>query len=248
MISAFASALALTSTVSATTDANPDPVEIRLVANMGVLVSQGENKVLVDALFTDVYDGRFRIPTSDDREAMINGAGEFDGVDALLFTHEHGDHFNAGEAGLALAGNNTLVLMAPDQVSSQLGATATERALPDGLSVRAVPMFHMEGMDNHAFIIELGETSVLHLGDTNPDEADFTVLDGEYIDVVLYPIWFVQSETGQAELNGRFADARHVAVHVPAHISSEQMAEYLGEGNSLVDPGDRIVINPGDHD
>ncbi|MBO6796556.1 MBL fold metallo-hydrolase [Maricaulis sp.] len=246
MISAFAGALALASTVSATTDTTPDTVQIRLVANMGVLVSQGENKVLVDALFTDVYEGRFHVPTSDDREAMITASGEFDGVDALLFTHEHGDHFNAGEAGLALAANDALVLMAPDQVSSQLSASATE--LPDGLSVRAVPMFHMEGMDNHAFIIELGGTSVLHLGDTNPDEADFTVLDDEDIDVVLYPIWFVQSETGQAELSGRFAGARHVAVHVPAHISGEQMAEYLGKGNSLVDPGDRIVINPGDHD
>lgn len=246
MISAFAGALALATIVSATTDTTPESVEIRLVANMGVLVSQGENKVLVDALFTDVYDGRFRVPSGNDREAMINGSGEFDGVDALLFTHEHGDHFNAEEAGLVLAANDALVLMAPDQVSRQLSASATE--LPDGLSVRAVPMFHMEGMDNHAFIIELGETSVLHLGDTNPEEADFTVLDGENIDVVLYPIWFVQSATGQAELNGRFAGSRHVAVHVPAHISSEQMAEYLGEGNSLVDPGDRIVVNPGNHD
>lgn len=246
MISVFAGVLALATTVSAVTDTPPDSVEIRLVANMGVLVSQGENKVLVDALFTDVYQGRFRIPTADDREAMIDGSGEFESVDALLFTHEHGDHFNAEEAGLALAANEGLVLMAPDSVRAQLSAPAAH--LPDGLEVRSVPMFHMEGLENHAFIIEMGDISVLHLGDTNPDGADFTALDGATVDVVLYPIWFAQSETGQAELNGRFTGARHIAVHVPAHITREQMGEYLGEGNSLVDPEDRIVINPGDHD
>ena len=248
MITLMAGAGALAFSASAAIDAHAEPVEIRLVANMGVLISQGDSKVLVDALFTDVYEGRFRIPTTDDRQAIIDGAGEFAGLDALVFTHEHGDHFNANEVAAVRSAQAALPVFGPAQILGQVDVAGTAAPLPAGLSIEGYSTFHIEGTQNNAYVVSIGDTEVLHLGDTNPDEADFSVFDGLDIDVVLYPIWFVQSETAQAELTGRFADARQIAVHVPAHISNEQMIEYLGEGKSLVDPGDRIMINPGDHD
>lgn len=38
--------------------------------------------------------------------------------------------------------------------------------------------------------------------------------------------------------------ARQTGELVPASITSALLTEYVGEGNSLVDPGGRIVINP----
>lgn len=243
------------------------PIEIRMIANMGVMISQGDSKVLIDALFTDVYDGRFRVPTPEDREAMINGSGEFAGVDMALFTHIHGDHFSAEETRALLSSNGELGVVLSNQSRDTLSGAgpgiAAERIWAVGpweglhnafyldhesFGVRPRNLFHMEAIENISFAVTFGETTFLHLGDTNPDRADISVWDDVDIDVVLYPIWFAQSEAGQAVLSGRWGDARHIALHIPAHISREQAVEFLGTEDVMVEAGERITIMPGDHD
>ena len=256
----------LAAPVSAQSAPADQPIEIRMIANMGVMISQGETKVLIDALFTDVYDGRFRVPTPEDREAMISGTGEFEGVDAALFTHVHGDHFNADEA-LALLELNpdaemVLSQQSLDAVTEVEAGHASDRLVgidpvdvygrrvleAESFVVDPRGLFHTDGIENISFAISFGETTFLHLGDTNPDRADFSVWDDIDIDVVLYPVWFAQSEAGLAVLAGRWADARHIALHIPAHISREQAVDFLGTEDVMVEAGERITIIPGDHD
>ena len=239
-----------------------EPVEIRLIGNMGVLISQGESKVLIDALFTDVYNGSFRVPTTEDREAMVHGTGEFEGVLASLSTHQHGDHFNAGETAAFLVGNPESVVGLTAQSEALLQAALeieidAERIMiasgdyestSSGFSLEAHDLFHREGIENTTYAVTLGETTILHLGDTNPDQADFSVWDGVQIDVLLYPYWFAQAPSGQALLNGRFADARKIALHLPARATREQALGMLGEGNFLIEAGDIITISDGRDD
>lgn len=264
MIAAFASVFALAMFASDDAVLPPEPIEIRLVANMGVLISQGDSRALIDALFTDVYDGRFRVPTAQDRADMIAGSGEFEGATTLFFTHIHGDHFNAEEVFELVTRQGTGQVIGPPQLLRNLfeaqglaldvTGLAPEPRFSEwdrerkGFDMESRSTAHVEGIENLSYVLTFGDTRILHLGDTNPEETDFSVFDDLDIDVVLYPIWFVQSFAGQAILSERFGDARQIVVHVPANITQEMLTEYVGEGNSLVDPGDRIVINPEDHD
>jgi L-ascorbate metabolism protein UlaG (beta-lactamase superfamily) len=248
-------------------DPADEPIEIRMIANMGVMISQGESKVLIDALFTDVYDGRFRVPTPEDREAMIHGHGEFEGVDAALFTHLHGDHFNADEVTALLTANSEALIavsqqsadaitsigtvLNPERLSATgpwLGAHNAYYLEAESFGISPRSLFHMRDVENIGYAVNFGETTFLHLGDTNPEQADFSVWDDVDIDVVLYPIWFAQSEAGQAALSGRWGNARHIALHIPAHISREQAVEFLGTEDVMVEAGERITVMPGDHD
>jgi len=241
------------------------PIEIRMIANMGVLVTQGDRRVMIDALFTDVYDGRFRVPTAEDRAAIITGSGEFGPNTQMLFTHSHGDHFDAESVMQATAHQGTGQLIGPHDVlvAASGGSEAVRQALEgtpvggpssdwqreqNGFDLVSRPMFHIEGVDNLTYAMTFGSTTLLHLGDTNPDEADLSTWDDTDIDVVMYPVWWSQSDRGQAKLNGDWAGALHIALHIPAHISREQAVAHFGEGHVLVDAGERITVTPGDHD
>nr|WP_275297547.1 MBL fold metallo-hydrolase [Maricaulis parjimensis] len=223
---------------------------------MGVLISRGENRVMIDALFTDAYEGRFRIPVEADRLAMIEGSGEFPRGTLMLFTHSHGDHFDADlvrmatgqQGGGRIIGPADVLAMHangdPEAQTEPVGGTFTAAQRQRyGFDLDSRPMFHMNGIDNLTYAVSFGEITLLHLGDTNPDEADLSVWDDTDIDVVMYPIWWDQSERGQAKLNGDWADAIHIALHIPASVSREDAVAHFGEGHVLVDAGERITIN-----
>ena len=64
---------------------------------MGVLVSSGDTKVLIDALF-DKPNPDYRAPAPETLDKIMKGEAPFDGVDLVLVTHNHPDHFDAGLA------------------------------------------------------------------------------------------------------------------------------------------------------
>ena len=261
--------ICLTTLLFASADLAPEaaaePVEIRMIANMGVLIGRGHNQVLIDAIFTDVYDGRFRIPSESDLQDMAEGQGGFSEVDLLLFTHMHGDHFNAEEVAQVSTG---VFVLGPDQVLDAVRAQGSDGVQvfdpgidepyvlaysdtrPDGgdMRVEARPVYHMDEIENWAFAITFGETTVLHLGDANPDGADLSIWSDVDVDAVLYPVWFAMSDEGNALLEQFWPDALQVAVHVPAHVSREEAVEFFGDGHVLVDAGERITIHPGQYD
>jgi glyoxylase-like metal-dependent hydrolase (beta-lactamase superfamily II) len=58
------------------------------------LAAAGDLKVLVDALF-DKPNPEYRAPAPEVLEKIMKGATPFDGVDLVLVTHNHPDHFEA---------------------------------------------------------------------------------------------------------------------------------------------------------
>ena len=232
----------------------PEPLEIRHIANMGVLVGQGEDKALFDPLGADSY-GTYRVADDAERAAIIAGSGAFFGVDLAIFSHRHGDHFDADDALAFLRAGAERRIIAPDETLDLirnaaagsgdflaaptplgagmgcLGAAAPCDAHAQG-SIEGAELFHMADVDNIGFLVMIGDYRVLHLGDTQPRVADFSVLDDFEVDVLLYPYWFAEMAEGRAQLEGRFADARQIALHIPERVSHDQARAVFGEGGA----------------
>ena len=67
-------------------------VRATLISNAGLLLEYRGVKLLVDAIYhtTDPFSN----PPPAVWSAMLAGEPPFDGVDTLLFTHDHPDHFS----------------------------------------------------------------------------------------------------------------------------------------------------------
>lgn len=158
------------------------------VANMGVLVSAGETKVLVDALF-DKPNPDYRAPAPETLDRIMKGEPPFDGLDLVLVTHDHPDHFDAGLAVRYMETLSEPILLAPaDAVEAMRQAAKDwgrigprvisidlkvgEKATRDvkGIPVTACRTLHSGDRDspmNLMFLFELGGRRILHEGDPN---------------------------------------------------------------------------------
>jgi L-ascorbate metabolism protein UlaG (beta-lactamase superfamily) len=241
-------------------------ITIRFIANEGVHISDGETGILIDALTWNSYDGMYALPSDAARAAMINGDAPYDDVAALLFTHIHGDHSDPAGAVAFLNAQADVSVAASSQITDAMMAaeagledTAVSRVSPVELSaahpgpwsspehdfIEGAWVFHRQGVDNITWHVRLGGLSILHLGDTQPQMADFSVWDETEFDVILYPYWFAQMDEGVAFLNSR-PDARAIAFHIPAAATPLTIRAGIGEREYLFGEGSEIVIETND--
>ncbi len=219
-------------------------LRLEYVANCGVLVSVGESKVLVDALF-DKPNPEYRSPSPEVLEKMMKGEPPFDGVDLVLVTHNHPDHFDAALAARYVAAFRQVVLLAPaDAVAEMKKAAAdwsgiearvvpldlkvgekTERSL-NGIKISALRTLHSGDRDspmNIVYLFELGGRRVFHEGDSNgkPDVLRALVPDGARVDLALVHYWF-PLEPGCAQWLQTAFTAEHIGLtHLPIRLEGD---------------------------
>jgi glyoxylase-like metal-dependent hydrolase (beta-lactamase superfamily II) len=105
-------------TIGTTGNAGESEIEITYLANEGVMITTGSNKVLIDALF-DNPNPNYRAPSEEMLAGMQSGRAPFDDVDLVLVTHNHPDHFSPSFAARFMENNpNTLLIAAKDAVTS----------------------------------------------------------------------------------------------------------------------------------
>jgi hypothetical protein len=110
--------------------AQPGGVNVTLTANEGVLLSAGDKKVLIDALFQE-YEG-YPVAPARMQQALARGQAPFDGVNLILVTHRHGDHFHPGPVAAHLRANRGATLVTSQQVIDSLRAGANFTVLHEG--------------------------------------------------------------------------------------------------------------------
>ncbi len=212
-------------------------VQITYLANEGFLLEAGETRVLVDALFGDGLRGYPVVPAAI--RADLEGArGRFAGIDLILASHFHGDHFDAAAVARHLRANPRAVFLSTNQAVAalrrELGTAAegleivaaypdegtrTELELP-GIRVDVLNLHHGRNrrpqVENLGLLIRLGGLDLLHVGDTETDEPDLRPhrrLLTE-VDVWLLPGWLL-TETAWQQARGRATgDSSLIAMHL----------------------------------
>jgi len=193
--------------------AQKEPLGLTYVANSGVLVRSGDTKVFIDALF-DKPNQEYRAPAPEVLDKMMKGEAPFDGVDIVLVTHNHPDHFDARLAVRYLETFPEATLLAPADAVAEMREAAADwtriekRVVPLDLKVgeiekrdlkqipvtafRTLHSGDLESPMNLMYLIELGGWRVFHEGDsTGKPEAfrDFG-LDSAPVDLALVHYWF----------------------------------------------------------
>lgn len=205
-------------------------VEVVYLANEGFLIASGESKVLVDALFPGI-DGYPRLRGG--LKADLRAARPpFDGVDLVLATHHHDDHFGAGEVARFLESAPAMFLStrqavgrvravvgeAPELVAPSPGSDASVSTAE--IEVRTLDLHHGRYRDppveNVGFLIDIGGIRILHIGDTEATLDEFRPLGlaEAGIDVALLPVWYLTEPHWRDVVSEAIRPARIVAMHL----------------------------------
>ena len=220
------------------------PLELTYVANMGVLVGSGDTKVLVDALF-DKPNPEYRAPEPEALDLIMKGAPPFDGVDLVLVTHDHPDHFDAALAVRYLESRPEPVLLAPaDAVEAMRKAAADwpkigprvvpidlevgERLKRDtaGIPVTACRTLHSGDGDspmNLMYLFEIDGRRVWHEGDPNGRCEIFGAfgLEDARLDLAVVHFWY-PLEPNCARFLQEDLKVGHIALgHLPIRLEGD---------------------------
>lgn len=178
------------------------------MANEGLMVVQGDTKIVFDPLFRNSY-GQYQLLPEAMEKALFAGEPPFDGIDAVFISHYHGDHFSPVDVLRLLKSQPDIRLYAPSQAVTVLASLAGEqdkivldqiitvslayKDAPvtlemDGLLIEAVRIPHSGwptgrlDVENISWRVTLNETTtVLHMGDADPNDVHFE-MDAEYWD------------------------------------------------------------------
>lgn len=176
------------------------------LANEGVMVSDGDTRILFDPLYPESY-GQYLLVPEEMRRALFAGEAPFDGVDAVFISHFHGDHFSPGDVLALMQAQAGITLYAPQQAVLAMRSIAdgTQQAVfsrvhavslaygdapitleMDELLVEAVRIPHSGwptgrvDVENIVWRVTLNANStVVHMGDADPNDEHFA-LDPAY--------------------------------------------------------------------
>ena len=222
---------ALSSASNTITVANTT-VKITAVGNAGVLIEDDQFKVLVDGVYGNL-SGWVQMSGSE-LQRLTTGTAPYDGVDVVLATHNHGDHFAPTSAATVLGAHPGALLIGPPQAVStmssqnqvvQISPAFHQRAetTVNGVRIEILHLTHFDqfgndfsGVENYAYIIHLGGKKILHMGDVDYAVSNLSAfgLDQEGIDIVLIPTFNTLISTANRDaIVGNINPANVVGLH-----------------------------------
>jgi len=209
------------------------------LANEGVLISNGDVKVIFDPLFDDSY-GQYQLVPEKMEQDLFAGVAPFDGIDAVFVSHHHGDHFAPAAMLSFLKARDAIRFYAPAQAVAALRSIASAE---DAAVFERVTAFSMENssepqtitvgsllveavriphsgwptrfseVENIVFRVTLDDdVSVLHFGDADPDPAHFASHAGHWEGhepTLALPPYWFFVSSGGQSILEQYIDAEH---------------------------------------
>ena len=244
----------------------PPANSVTYVGNSGFLLRAGGKAILIDALF-DGFPGGYTIPASV-REPLLAGLPPFDGIDLILATHDHGDHFSAAAVRRALESNPRAVFVGPAAaVAALTGLGDRARALEvaegqrgtlevNGIRIDAMRLSHgtpppgRPDIVNLAYLVTAGGVKFFHTGDIDVNVIPMPYLQGlgvrdDHVDVAFVP-HFLLSLSGPLPfvtegIRPRFVVASHLQ-YTGAPPNEDQIRRNFPTAVLLRTEGERWVI------
>ena len=96
--------------------------KVTYIANEGFLIEADGKKILIDSFFSDPSLDFCHVPDAETLRRLEAAEAPFDGVDVILVTHRHVDHFAPESVLRHLAANADAWAVGPPQVVSALRA------------------------------------------------------------------------------------------------------------------------------
>ena len=229
----------------------PEPeveVEVTYIANDGIMISDGENKVLIDAVIRAGNLGTAWISPS--ASALLNveqGKPPYDGVDAVCITHNHGDHYAINAVQSFLNAHPDAKLLAPPQVRANFPPNpnqmlalnpsqfSKETVVVNDIEITVLYVRHFDQfsydfstVENFGYMVNMGGKKFLHLGDIDLSRSmleDLDLLDEE-IEAVFIPTFgtLVNAQNRNA-LNTNIAPKQVVALHLLVSTMNTTIAQ-----------------------
>jgi len=266
-----AALLAMSLTVAALPARAHDSAQARYLGNEGVLVTQGETKILFDAFYAESFGGQYTLVPSAMEQAMLAGAAPFDGVDAIFVTHIHPDHFNSRKIIAFLRAHPNVRLYAGldvigaiyaadvsvnDPLAKRLVAINVARGQParqftvQGLEIEAFSIPHNGNgpIPHYAFRVTLDKgATVMHLGDSDDDESHYvpyqSAFDSKTTDAAFVPTWLLTSDSGTRVLQQIIRPVQTIAIHADDknRASAPAFRKELG-ADAFLEPGETRAV------
>ena len=235
---------------------SPDSARVTYIGNEGFLIEVGNQKVLIDALYRTGVPGYVVHPPSL-RRSLERALPPYDSVDVVLATHSHADHFDPESVGSYLVSSGATRFLSTPQAVSQLQSafpawrhvqgrvTACEPTIDeeesheiDGIRVTALNLHHGENrpVENLGFLIEIGEWSFLHVGDTEvpPDDLASRGLAERDIDIFFVPYWFLAYSGWDDGIVPAVGEATLIPMHMPPPDDPRGYMSDIGGFNGAV--------------
>ena len=221
-------------------------VEVRYVANSGMLVTMSARRFLIDA---PIREGIAPYATSspEERQHLESASAPYADIDAILVTHWHEDHFSPDAVAAHLSRNpRTLLISSPEVVerlrktapglpASQTRAVLPEPGKTEQVDVRGVPVRVLRIRHNptrrlpeqHVGFMIGADTRVLHVGDADPAGDNFALLKGlPSVDLAFLPFWYVLDDANRRLVAESIRPSRIVAMHIPPQDADKVLATF----------------------
>ena len=241
-------------------------VEASYLANEGVLLRSGDRKVLVDALFRKTM-APYRNHDSATLERLENAKGDFAGVDVVLATHRHADHFDAQSVARHLQHNPGAIFIVTAESAEEVKASDPSLApRVHGVSEHGPQVFEHQGVKVRAyrlhhsgrkqwadpqslgFMIEIGGKRVFHSGDSEGTPANYQERCSGCAepDAAFVAYWYMMTGSNRTMLRDFLKPKRLIAIHVPPAELAETEVELKKtnpETEFFSSPGARICLD-----
>lgn len=219
------------------------------LGNEGIMIQNGEVKVLFDPFFHNSYN-HYQLVPEEIRLALFNNKPPYDQINVIFISHAHGDHFAADDMLKYLMKYPKTKLVAPKQAVDKLMALENSQAVKkqttaielkrgdqsktiklDKLLIEAVRIPHAgwpgrADISNLVFRVTLDkDVTIMHMGDADPNDAHFKPYKDYWqknlTNTAFPPYWFFTSEDGQIILDERINAEKTIGVHVPVKVPFE---------------------------
>ncbi len=231
---------------------NSQALKIAYTGNMGVCMELDDKTVIIDGLH-QYYNKPYVYPPEDMVNQLITGNfKDFSPIEFCLYTHLHGDHFSGKYAKRFLEHNSNGVVMGSSQLKKDVvtfhsnadSITSRFYSVPydkkphttetSGIEITAIRCDHTNPQrhnqtENIAYLVNLGNYSVLHVGDTDwkLTHEPFKTLDikNKNIDIAVLPYWLLLDDNDISQVNELIAPKHIIASHLPPDFSKSDQEE-----------------------